>query len=85
MDKHGNILFSHKNGSLEYVPEIDAYALTIYSDESRDLQIGIVSEKGEMIIPAEYRYYRIIQKRYLKMDLPDSRKSALFDLDKVHH
>ncbi|GKX54167.1 hypothetical protein SOASR030_02790 [Leminorella grimontii] len=85
MDKQGHVLFSHKGRELQYIPEIDAYALTTGVDGSKDWRLGIVSERGETIIPTEYKYYRVVQEGYLQMWLTNFKQSTLFEVDKVRH
>lgn len=84
MNKQGHLLFSHKGLELDYIPEIDAYALTTGTSK-KDERVAIVSEKGETIIPPEYKFYRVVQEGYLQMWLTDFKQSTLFELDKVRH
>lgn len=84
IDRQGNVLFSHQGSELQYIPDIDAYALTLGDYDSKERKLGIVSEMGETIIPMEYEHYRVVEG-YLQLWSMDFKQSTLFELDKVRH
>ncbi|WP_246494678.1 hypothetical protein [Brenneria izadpanahii] len=82
MDKQGRVLLTRSGDDLEYVSEINAYALKVSDSAGKHKRVGIISEQGEIILPVEYGGYLVYDGR-LEMSSPDFTRVSLFEVDKI--
>lgn len=83
VNERGQAWFQHRGNALRYIAEINAWQITVPAATQEDERVGIISENGEMIIPATY-YRCKIEGDYLQMRLPpEGGKVEYFDLNQV--
>ncbi|HED5885375.1 TPA: hypothetical protein R5S02_000463 [Salmonella enterica] len=82
VNEQGQTLFHHRGTSLQYIAQVDAWLIAVSDADGGNMQAGIISEQGEMILPMEYSGYRVAGN-YLQMRRPDAKNTAWFDLQQV--
>ncbi|GKX58448.1 hypothetical protein [Leminorella grimontii] len=82
VNERGQTLFQHRGKSLKYIAQIDAWLIVVPDETGEDELMGVISEQGEMIIPAKYYGYRVIGDN-LQMLQPGGKRPIFYNLAQV--